>query len=158
MSVLVANKEVFEAVHKKIWTFQFNKVCDIDYCNTLSLSDNECERFIKELATLNELSYNARYRETDAPILAEFLDLNKGGEKISTLQLLKYLQCIDYNIEVSTILNGYDSSNAMTEDEKRKFKFEYGNTLELLERSINELQNSIISHLTDYKKLKWSEA
>lgn len=107
MSVLIADLEVFEAVYSKINTFQFNKQCNINYCNTLSMDEVEGKEFVSNLLILNELSYLKRYREEGAPHLYQFLKFGWNKAQISTLQLLKYLHCIEYNIEMHTIKTGY---------------------------------------------------
>lgn len=156
MSYLVADLEVFNAVADKIKSFQYSKVCDINYCNTLSFTDLQCEILVKNWLTLNELTVTARYEETvTPPKFAQFLEANPyRGDRISTLQLLKYLQCIEINICTRIITEGYDSNRKGYGE--GVLSMDLKDSLETLKRGIKELTLSVISEYTDYKKLKWS--
>lgn len=152
MSVLIPELKVFEAIHGKIEGYKFHKVCDINYCSSLKLEENEAKEFIKNILTLNELSYIKRYREDTAPHLKDFLTFKYKGETISTLQLLKYLECIYYNIEIYTIKNGYEGN------EQNEIKPDLMRSYEVLKKSISELKSTVISELTNYRELKYCEA
>lgn len=148
MSVLILDLKVYEAVYNKAWSYQFNNVCDINYCYTLKkYTENQLKEIIKNWLWLNEMSYNCRYEESNIIELPELLKFYLSGkEPINTYQMLKYLECIKYNIEISTIIiNGIE----IPEDKKDSYK--------ILKDAVNEIKNVIISELPQYKKAKWSQ-
>lgn len=151
MSVLVADLKVYEEVYKKAWNYTFNKVCDINYCHTLgSLGEETLKKHVKNWLYLNELSYIRRYDEGDKPELHNFLNL-KPGTAVNTYQTLKYLNCIDYNIEMNTIKNGktgHEKEIIISEELQESY--------DLLKKAINEIKDVIISQIPQYKKAKYS--
>ena len=154
MSVLVADLEVFEAIYSKIFTYHFKNEVTIDFCSSLSMTDNNCKLFVKELLTLSELSWLARYREEGKPNLVDFLNL-RNQKPISTLQLLKYLEMIDYNIEVDTITKGYDHSHRLSDDDLKSFNLRFTNVLKRLNEAISELKTRVINHYTNIEDLPY---
>lgn len=155
MSVLIPDLEVFALIQRKINTFQHHRVCDIDYSEILNMSEEQSKQFVIKLLTLNEMSYLARYREQKKPELSEFLQFN-ATETISTLQLLKYLKCIRYNIEMDTIERGYSGFEPFIEDVEMFHKF-FDPVFKRLKNAIEELSDRVIAELTNYRELAWSE-
>ncbi|MEQ8547648.1 MAG: hypothetical protein RIC03_07045 [Cyclobacteriaceae bacterium] len=160
MSVLMMDLEVYNDVYAKIWKYQYNDQCDLDFCSTArQLNEDEIKGFITDLVYLNELSYNFRYREEGEPYLSEFITF-KSKNNIHTLQLFKYLQAIRYQIEFDTILSGYDGTGGMraklNDSDFEKFCSRYKSVLDLLNKMIEEISLIIIKELTNYNNYKWS--
>jgi hypothetical protein len=154
MSVLVPDLKVFEAIFRKVNSFRFTKVCDINYCYTLSSvlgTEDKVKDFVKNLLELNELSFIKRYREEGEPDLGDFLKFDYSVNSIETLQLLKYLNCINYNIEIETIKHGYAGG------EDNKIREDLMDSYELLQKAIQDLSGTVIAELTHYRDLNYSE-
>jgi len=154
MSVLVPDLEVFERIFKKVNSFQYRKECDINYCYTFSAaiqSEKKAGEFVKNILELNELSYIKRYREEKEPVLQNMLKLDLKADSIETLQLLKYLNCINYNIEIDTIKTGCNGT------ENNTIKPELIKSYELMKLAIQELQYTVINELTNYRDLKYND-
>jgi hypothetical protein len=153
MSVLVPDLKVFEAVYNKAWLYGFNKVCDINYCHTLSFSDEEkLKTHVKNWLWLNEMSWIRMYEDNgQKPDLVDFLTF-RNGKNINTYQMLKYLQCIDYNIEIETIKTGKTGH-----EDPFLIPDNIIDSYNLLKKAIEEIQNVIISQLPEYEEAKWSE-
>ena len=152
MSVLVLDKEVFQAVANKAISYTFTKQCDINYCYTFSaLGEQGIIDFMRDIIYLNELSWCKRYEdEDDVPEMFSRIKLGLNGKTISTLQCLKYLQCVEYNIELDTIKGG------KTGAENNEIKPQLMDSYNKLKEVIQDLQNTVINHLTNYKDLNWS--
>lgn len=145
MSVLVPSLEVYQAINRKAQTYKFRKVCDINYCSSLRQQNEEkIESWVVCLLTLNEASSNAAYRDGGKCELHEMLDLKESVDNIDTVQFYKYLQCIQYNIELHTIKEKY-------QDTFKSIMWAYV----LLEKVLQELSHTIIAELTDYKDKDW---
>lgn len=151
MSVQVPDLKVYKEIYKKAWSYGFNNTCDINYCSTLSFTNESVlESHVKNWLWLNELSYLRRYEEENLPELHMFLKL-RSGSPVNTYQMLKYLECIKYNIEISTIETG-------------KTGFEYEITIPtdkadsylILCNAIDEIKSTIINQIPKYKDAKWS--
>jgi len=154
MSVLIPEMKMFQQVFEKTNSFKFRKQCDINYCYTLSTlqTEEESKKFVSDLLWLNEMSYLQRYREEPKPELYTLLEFPRDTKKPDTLQFLKFLQCIDYQIEISTIERGYDGLSGIDIPEDKKHSYE------LLQEAIKELSQTVINELTDYREKKWCEA
>lgn len=150
MSVLVLDIEVYEAVFEKARKYAFNKTCDINYCHTLSFDNEEqLKEHIKNWMWLNEMSYIRKYKVDDKPTLAEFFDFRKTYN-IDTYQMLKYLQCMMYNIEIDTIKTGKTGREdpfLIPQDKMDSYR--------LLQKAITEISQTIISQIPKYKNAKW---
>lgn len=159
MSVLVPDMHVFEYVQSGFIYCANHKTCDSLYSSSISFSSkamgidsicNESKRWVKNLLTLNCKSYAARYRENELGDLAHFYKEN--NHSVNAFQLLKYLECIHYNIEMKTIEDGYTVDTikfVLTEQDRKDFQ--------LLESFISDLKNSIISNLPEYQNAKYAD-
>lgn len=154
MSVLVLDIKAYEAVYQKAWTYKFHNQVDINYCQTLKAyeTDEGLQSLIKDWLWLNEYSYLRRYREKGKPDMAPFLTFKSSSDTINSYQMLKYLLCIQYNIEISTIKSGYTGM----EDEVLIPESVMG-SYEVLEKAIQDIQYTIISQLPEYQEAKWDE-
>lgn len=150
MSVLVLDLEVYEAIYKKACEYQYNRECNIEYCNTLSENEDYLKTVVRDWLYLNELSHSRRYREEEEPNLAAFLTF-KGGKKINAYQMLKYLQCLEYNIEIESIKTGFDGMQ-----KKINISDTMMHSYKKLNSAIKEISQTIIAQLSEYKKANWS--
>lgn len=152
MSVLVPDLKIYDAIYEKAWSYGFHKVCDINYCNTLSLYNEETlKNHVKNWLWLNEMSWIRRYEDGKKPNLADFLTF-RSKKHINAYQMLKYLECINYNIEIETIQTGktgHEDPFLIPDDKMESYK--------LLKKAIEEIQCVIISQLPEYKNSKWSD-
>lgn len=152
MSVLVPDLKVYDAVFEKAWSYGFHKVCDINYCNTLSFNNEETlKNHVKNWLWLNEMSWIRRYEDGDKPNLADFLTF-RSKKHINTYQMLKYLHCIDYNIEIETIQTGktgYETPFLIPDDKMESYR--------LLKKAIEEIQGVIILEIEEYKEAKYCD-
>jgi len=100
--------------------------------------------FINRLRILNDLSYCCKYRE---PVeLLKPVKIAPFGAEPNTYQFLKWLHCIHYNIEISTI-----------EHAGRKISMLDKVCMKFLKRLIADTEQTIINSLPEYDKAKWSE-
>tara|TARA_R110000803_G_scaffold78075_3_gene143137 strand:- start:13389 stop:13862 length:474 start_codon:yes stop_codon:yes gene_type:complete len=157
MSVLIPDIQVYQSIAHKIKDFQYRKVCDINYCEILRLTDGQAEDFVVNLLTLNEMSHLAHYTDGKAtkPRLSKTLNFKSGQELISTLQLFKYFQCIAYNIELFTIEHGYGGQR---KGYGEPINYDLKKSHDLLEKALYTLACTIIKESTDYSTLKWSDS
>ena len=144
MSVLMIDVDVYTHVYRKLIQYQFNSQCDINYCETFRrLSEKQIEKLVRTWCDLNEESYNCKYEEPDNKMkLSEFIDFEFNNSKTSTYQLLKWLECINYNIETYTI------DRLLTEYELK--------AIDTLHKGIEEIKSVIIKEIPAYKEAKWS--
>jgi len=133
MSVLVLSPEVYSQIYNRIYMTKSNKQCDINYCQEIrDFNETDLKAFIIELSNLNEKSYNRRYKEKSKVLQSEFINFN-SAKWIDVFQFLKYLYCIDYNIEIRN---------------KKAVK--------KLRAIIKDVQFQIIDSLPEYKSANWS--
>lgn len=154
MSVLVADLKVFEKVYCKAVDYLYRNVCDINYCYTLRRLEHKehVKEWVKNILFLNEWSYNVRYEDNTKCFLHDFVDFTKYHKTISTVQMLKYLQCIRYNIELETIRTG------KTGMDKREIPQNLLDSFNILEATIDELKTTIICKLVpEYDTAEWSD-
>jgi hypothetical protein len=159
MSVLIPDMGVFTYVKSGFVYAANNRSIDDKYSESISshcrdrFTEEEAVRWTKNLLLLNCKSYAARYREKLDDLRPFFKDHNVP---IKAVQLLKYLQCIQYNIELRTIENGYSEADEksvkfdVTEQDRKDVK--------LLDDFIRDIQYSIVSQMPEYANAKYSEA
>lgn len=152
MSVLVLDPKVISYIRKGMIYAAYNSTCDALFSSTLHMHfrdkdvETETDRIIASLYLLNQRSYSARYREEDKDHdLFNFVRRKVGLP--NPFQLLKYVQSLEYNIEISTINSKFDKW--VTKQEITDY--------ELLKTWEQELTNSIIGQMQEYKDAKWSE-
>ncbi|MBK7380428.1 MAG: hypothetical protein IPJ03_15850 [Ignavibacteriales bacterium] len=89
------------------------------------------QKLFNELYLLNALSFADRYNgDIQTPPMLNF----SKGKRVSNWQLLKYLECIDYQIEIENNPN-----------------------VDTLKKLIEELKSRLISLIPGYKNAKWGE-
>ena len=152
MSVLVPDLKIYEAVYQKALDYSFRKTCDINYCHTFrEISEKKLQQHVKNWLYLNELSYIRRYEDGKKPELHEFLTFRRSGN-VNTYQMLKFLNCIRYNIEIETIKNGKTGA-----EEPIEISFDMMESYNLLQKAIEEIMCVIIGEIDQYQEAKWSE-
>jgi hypothetical protein len=151
MSVLIPDLKVYNylqaGIEKMAWTTTIADFWSDSIKNHFKNCPNiekEAKRLILSWLAMNQKSYSIKYKETPEEI--EKTDLTKfyyistfTHKKLTAIQMLKYLQCVSYNIEIKPVSE------------------ESQNDLNLLERCINELCFSIINQMEDYKKATWMD-
>lgn len=151
MSVQIPDLKIYQKVATKIFYATSNKVCDINFfpsCFSFKnpLTEEQIWNTVKTWLNLNECSYNARYKEeADEHSLTEFLQCSFVYDSPNTYQFLKWLECISYNIERSTV------------EQVRPLSEEETNALKFLDNLIIEAKNAIIGSLPEYKAAEWSK-
>lgn len=150
MSVLIPDLKIYQAVASKMFDASFRTTCDINHFSscfsfTNPLTEDRIWKLVKTWLTLNENSCDARYREESNQKPLTFFLKERFVSAPDTYQFLKWLQCIKYNIELSTI----ETVREITEDEREAYKF--------LSRLIDEAKMAIIDSLPEYKAATWSE-
>lgn len=144
MSVIVHSPEVFSQIYVKAIDYTFKKQCDMNYCSTFGrMTEKQIENTIRILCDLNCESYEKRYKEEpQSPKLSEFIVFRFSGKTINTFQMLKYLECIHYNIEINTI------ARQLTPEEK--------DAMNVLHKAIEEIKSRIISEMEEYRDAAWT--
>lgn len=154
MSILIPDLKVYKYVEAGFIYAAHNKTCDNKYSySVVRQTENkdpfeEARRWVKNLLRLNLISYNTRYNENER----DNLPTTATRTETKAHQLLKYLQCIDYNIEVETIqkLGSYDEDRARVNEQDLK-------DIKLLRDFIQDIQTAIIAQTEEYKTAKWSD-
>lgn len=144
MSVLVLDPQVYKLVFDKAMNYQYKREVTQEYCEIFrSMSEEDIKQVIITLCNLNEESFDKRYKqEPDKVKQSKFINLRFDLPKINCFQMLKYLQCINYNIEIETI------ERELTSIEKDSMK--------ILNIAIEEIKQHIISEIPEYKQAQWS--
>lgn len=126
------NPETFNAVYDKLGYASKYKIYSFD-----GFDPKRREQIVKKWVELNLLSYNRRYKQADnkadIELFVSLVDVYAKRKPITLCQLLKHLECIDYNIEY------YDDVYE----------------IKLLRSTIDDIKTSIISEMEEYEKAKW---
>lgn len=153
MSVMTLGLEVYQEVYKKACSYEWRREVDINYCRTLQSNEGHLRDWVCWLYEMVHVSYCVHYKR---PIEEGWLQtINKEiqswrysefkTQNINTYQMMKYLQCIRYQIE------DYE----MKPD--GKWKKEYDAPLKMLEDAVNEIGLRIIHEIPEYRAAKWGE-
>ncbi len=152
MSVLVPDLMVYEYIHNGLVAAANRKECDNLFSAIWTrhfrqkLWDQECKRLVRSWAKLNEDSYNAAYDDPMSnPPLLECITCN-NIIRVNALQLVKYVHCVAYNIEMETI---FSKMRTPTQQEYDDY--------ELLKAWRSELYQNIVTYSEAYGKLPYSE-
>lgn len=136
--------KVYSKVYNKMVSYSFRTVCDINYCSIFKkIDETKAKDIIKTWCDLNEESYCLHHKR-ERITLKEYISF-EYGETISTIQMLKYLQCIRYNIEDCEIKQ---VRNLSATEEKY---------LKLLDDAIINIQGVIIGEMPEYQEAEWCE-
>lgn len=133
MSVIVMSNELLSKVRNKARSFEAFGPVDMNYCYILShMKRADIDKWLIRLFRLNERSSDQLHHRKTARMRLEF---KENTEDIDIYQFLKYLDFIDYNIDVC-----------------RK-----GKAVELLRKVREEISGRIISSMQEYRKANWCE-
>jgi hypothetical protein len=143
MSVMIVIDEVYESLSGKMLSASFNKTVNENYfscCN--DLTEPVIEKYITDWAYLNDISYSAKYESgLDCP---EPKLKFKYRWDISSIQFLKWLRCIRYQIEMDTI----KSTMSVSAELMHSYSF--------LEKLIRQVESAIIGAIPEYKDALWN--
>jgi hypothetical protein len=156
MSVLIPDFKVFDYLNAGLIYTAHNKTVNDLYCGKVSShlahydAFKESARLVRSWFSMNERSYNARYNETDS--ILKFYDVKQSGERPNCIQLIKYCQCLLYNIEVQTIQRIGEAN-----ENKSLFTAQDRKDYDLLEMFYEELKSAFIGSLPEYDNAKWCD-
>lgn len=159
MSVLVMNPKCFEYIRCGLILAAYRTTVDAFHSGAIYAHfknrdvETEATRLIKSWAALNDLSFCVAYNQK-GDSLCEFN--GPRTYQIIPVQLLKYVECLLYNIELETIASkkSYSSgtvqnvpnvTNLMREDHA------------LLKAWCGDIKDRIIGNLLEYELAHWSE-
>lgn len=165
MSVLCPDPKVFGYVYQGFIKATFQTECDQFYSSCVHLHvkkmsidgiHKEGLRLVKSWSYLNELSYNVAIGQMEKIEMLNLIRTNHyTTHPLCAVQLLQYISCIIYNIEISTIKSkkghkGDVVKNVpdITQTQIDDFKF--------LEKWQRELMTAIVQHLPEWKNGQWS--
>lgn len=142
MSVLVPDHEVFSYLFSGLAFAANNQTYNDKYSYQIARymegkdSEKEGKRLVKSWLYMIEKSYNAKYNDTGTTVNM----LTVKYVPFKAVQLLKYVQCVLYNIESEGVTTKHEQDDAT-----------------LLELWKTDIMNAIIDQLPEYKEAKWSE-
>lgn len=147
MSVILLSLEHYKVVFQKACIYQFHRTVDIDYCASLSCTESQLKTLIKDWYKMNYLSdckrnnepYDDEYLEWELQKIDKF---KNEFPKCSTYQMLKALECINYQIE--DIVD-------IPEVKETELSASYSMLIE----AIDEIKDTIIGRQPEYKNAKW---
>jgi hypothetical protein len=150
MSVLTLDTPVINYIRAAIEQASYSTVVDSGHYPSIirHMKDNgsngyrdieaESLRLVRSWSGLNDKSYAGRYREPYTDNMEE-IQAQSPFKPIKPVQLLKYVQCLIYNIEPEHF--------TMTEQEAADYK--------LLKRLERDISQAIISQMPEYIKAEW---
>lgn len=144
---MMLDREVYKQVANKLWSYTFNKTVDLNYCDTAISSfrtEESLKKCVQDWYFLNEKTYLSKYKVLDLKPDKE-LSLTLSVPLINTYQVLKSLECIKYQIELTTIEVSDDYH--ITNNEAISY--------EILRRLIESISKRIIEETPQYKEAKW---
>ena len=153
MSVQVPDLMVYEYVHNGLTYAANNRTLDSLFASCIQrhiadsgkLWDQECERLVRSWCKLNEESYDVRYGLTEGVQPLSKILTCKKMIRVNAIQLHKYVSCIGYNIELSTIAK---ARIVMNQD-----KMDY----DLLKKWQEDITSAIVTSMQEWKDAKWSD-
>ena len=151
MSVMTLRLDLYKEVYKKACSYEWRRTVDIDYCSTLQHIEGYLRDWLCSLYEMVHVSDCVHYKQEvnteligmECRRIQEWRYNDFKTPNINTCQMLKYLQCIHYQIE------DYE----MKPD--GMWKPEYDQPFKMLEDAINELKSRIINEIPEYKEAKW---
>ena len=144
MSVMIVSDETYIRMYQKMKSYQNRRILDNNYCRTLALSDKECKAVVLTWRFLNLWSYDCRYKtQTDYELedksLFGKLDAAPADETAMSIhEMLKSMQCVQYQIEVNTTQNKL-----------------WSKCMDYLDKAIIELSDRIIKSLPEWNAARW---
>jgi len=150
--------EIFGKLVNKMIDYTFRKQVDINYCSVAGrMTENQIKETVKYWSVLNEMSYVDRYKGEVFENFHELIDYTYRGQSPNTYQTLKWLECIQYNIEMNTIKSGV-IKNSLKQEDMRGWNSSViiPNPLKTLTRMIDEIKSAIIKEIPQYEEAKWN--
>lgn len=153
MSVLVADLEVYEYICCGLKYAAVNKTCDDLYSSSVSQHmknkdwEEESLRLTKVWCRLNIECFDIQYKDKDVDngLSMETFLTGRRIVHLQAVQLLKYVECVSYNIALNTI------------KKVRQLNAEELADLQLLHTWKREIMEAILHQLEEYKSAAWSE-
>jgi len=158
MSVLVLEPKKYTQIKNRMISFTFRNICDINYCGTVrDMTEKQIYETVKTWSILNELSYCDKYEGEKFTSLHLFIEESRE-KSCNIYQLLKWLQCIKYNIELDTIkdkklLKTLESKEIASYNNEQMIMIK--NPLHTLDKMIDEISMNIIKEIEEYKNADW---
>lgn len=151
MSVLVLDPKAISYIKRGLEYAAHNAVCDELHSSTIwghfknfSGVFEESDRLMRSMYELNQLSYDLKYKHEEFSNLYRFVLPTIGI--VCPYQLLKYIECLNYNIESDTILSsGGTLSDRQLLDIKLFEDWEY------------DILKALVHSTKKYKDAKWSD-
>ena len=144
MSVLIPDLQVYNYIQTGLQRLAYNNIVDDLFSNTVNKYfrncpdyEKEAERLVLSWLKMNIESYNKRCQVKETTDLIGLYYPTFPHKDLTACQLLKYLQCVEYNIEI-----------VPKDLQQRK-------DLQLLKDCIDDLLNSIVHNLPEYNKATW---
>lgn len=147
MSVLTLSPETYNYIRQGIERAAYNSTVNEFYYYPIHVHfkdkdiEKESKRLIASWADLNMKSYCLKYKDDDFVSLSDFMSNYPNKKPIKAIQLLKYVECLSYNIE--------PEHWELTAQEKQD--------LELLNKTKDAIAYAIIGSLPEYEKAAWSD-
>ena len=145
MSVLIPDLTVYNYVQAGIERLAYTNTIDSLWSEPINQHfrncqniEEEAERLVLSWLRMNQDSYNEKYPDLQDNI--DLIGLYKASythKPLTAIQLLKYMQCIEYNIEIQP----------RGEQEEKD--------IELLRSGIIDLMHSITSNMPEYEAAGW---
>lgn len=152
MSVLVLDPKTIDYIRKGLVFTAYNREVNVHWSGTIHSHfrdkdvEAEADRLMSSLYLLNQRSYSAAYREEDKDHdLWKFVRKTMGIP--CPFQLVKYIQCLLYNIEIDTINSKYETK--VSDQELADHK--------MIEMWEHQILTAIVGMNNKYKDAKWSE-
>lgn len=149
MSVQVLDIQVFNYLRAGLLRAAYNSTVNDFYFSSVSRHFKECtdfeteaENIVKNWCDLNELCFCEKYKKHGEKFqqLSQFIQPTFTHKPLESIQFIKYIQCLVYNIEPEYL--------AMTEQQSKY--------LQLLKTLQIEAMAAYIDNLEEYKNANWS--
>ena len=156
MSVMMLDTKVYELVLAKLYDYttkpdsigadrneQVKKL-------TRTMIEDEIKAYLLSLVQdwciLNELTFTKKYLESEFISEHRFIKLKGFSDitRIDTMQFLKYLECIEYQIEWKKLIEHYGPR--------------YKDSYETLLLITNNAKDHLLHSMKEWKDAKWSDA
>lgn len=160
MSVLVLAPQCMEYIHAGLVKAAYRSSCDIYFSSSIREYfkdydiEQESERLVKSWQELNILSFCVAYNEMGAN-KADTINFRQTHQ-VNIYQLLKYITCLIYNIELNTIKRKQSYSQGEVANVPALTEF-HQEDYALLKAWREDIQAAIIGNIMDYELAHWSD-
>lgn len=150
MSVVMLELGLYQEVYNKVCKCNNSRTSEVGTISGLNfLTESSIRHWIAQLYEMNYKSYCARYKEEfnplclDSEAISKWQYDNMRKKPCSIYQLLKYLHCIDYQIEEDTMRN------------VSLWDVSFDGNIRILRDMIGNIEQAIINNIPEYKEAKW---